>query len=188
MGTDENSTRERLSRRGLAQAGTIGTAVVASALTGGPAPAQAQAQVQAQGVPISTTRPTITLPAAQALLAAAVARAQEIGVPMSVAVVDESGVLKAFARMEGNSLASVEIVQAKAFTAAAFRTPTHVLAERNQDDPVRIASLTDLPRVTLLGGGLPITHENGVIGGIGVGGGSPQQDIDVAEAALSALR
>jgi uncharacterized protein GlcG (DUF336 family) len=137
--------------------------------------------------PISVPRESITLEAARALIDAAVAKAQEIGVPMAVAIVDESGVLKAFARMEGNSLASVELVQAKAFTAAAFRAPTHVLAERNLNDPTRVASLPNFERVTLLAGGYPIQSGGTVVGGIGAGGGSAQQDMQVAEAALAAL-
>lgn len=155
----------------------------AAALVGLTGTAQ-QASAQA---PVSADRASVSLAAAETLIEAAIAKAQEIGVPMAIAILDESGILKAFARMDGTSLASVDIVQAKAYTAAAFRAPTHVLAERNQADPARLASLTSLPRVTLLGGGFPITQGSTVIGGIGVGGGSPQQDIEVAQAALAAL-
>jgi len=106
---------------------------------------------------------------------------------MAICIMDESGVLKAFARMDGNSLASIELVQAKAFTSAAFRTPTHILAERNAADPTRVASLPNFPNVTFLGGGYPISAGGAVVGGIGVGGGSAQQDQEVAEAALAAI-
>jgi uncharacterized protein GlcG (DUF336 family) len=162
---------------GAAAAGAL--AGSAAAQTPPPAqPAKPEASVAKQGV---------SLAAAQALIAAAEAKAREIGVPMCICVVDESGVLKAFARMDGNSLASVALVQAKAFTAAAFRTATHVLAERNASDPTRVASLTSFERVTFLGGGYPISVSGVVVGGIGAGGGSAQQDMEVAEAALAAL-
>jgi uncharacterized protein GlcG (DUF336 family) len=130
---------------------------------------------------------TITIAGANALVAAAVAKALEIGVPMAIAVVDESGLLKAFNRMDGAGPATVDIVQKKAYTAAAFRTPMQALAQRSQDQPAQIASFTTTPRVTLLPGGLPITVDGTVIGGIGVGGGSGEQDVLVAQAALSAV-
>jgi uncharacterized protein GlcG (DUF336 family) len=159
---------------------TGGGAAVATAFAGTSRSARAQASQ-------SVDSPSISLTAARTLVDAGIAKAQEIGVPMTLVVVDESGILKAYARMDGNSLASVDIVPEKAYTAAAFRTPTHILAERSQSDPARLASLTSLPRVTLLGGGFPITQNGVVIGGIGAGGGTPQQDIEVAQAALAAL-
>jgi uncharacterized protein GlcG (DUF336 family) len=95
--------------------------------------------------------------------------------------------LKAFRRMDNqNSAGTVEAVPDKAYTAAAFRTPTHVFAERNAD-PAPLTSFPNLPRVTLLGGGYPIQAGDAVVGGIGVGGGRPQQDQQIAEAALAAL-
>ena len=181
MESTEND-RDQVSRRGLLQAGIATASVLAiGAMVSG------TEEVRAEAPPISTMRETVTLAAAQALIAAGMVKAQEINVPMTLVIVDESGVLKAFARMDGNSLASVDLVQAKAFTAAAFRAPTHVLAERNKDDPVRIASFTGFPRVTLLGGGYPIMHGNVVVGGVGAGGGTPEQDQMVAEAALAAF-
>jgi uncharacterized protein GlcG (DUF336 family) len=175
----------QVARRGLAAVGAVGGAA-ALGLVGGGEDARAQGQPSAQP-PLTIPRETLTLAAAQALLQAAFAKAQEVGVPMAVAVVDESGVLKAFGRMDGNSLASVALVQAKAFTSAAFRTPTHVLAERNQGDPTRVASLPNFPGVTFLGGGYPVAVGSTVVGGLGVGGGSAQQDQEVAEAALAAV-
>jgi uncharacterized protein GlcG (DUF336 family) len=184
MATDE-SKHSRISRRDALRIGTqagLGLAVASAAGT------TAEAQTGDSPLAISITRETITFAAATALIAAAVARANAIGVPMAIAVVDESGVLKAFGRMDGrNSSGTVEIVDAKAFTAATFGVPTHVLAERNRADLTRVASLPDLTRVTLLGGGYAIRSGATVIGGIGVGGGTVQQDMDVAEAALRAL-
>jgi uncharacterized protein GlcG (DUF336 family) len=137
---------------------------------------------------MSVTKQSVSLEAAQGLVTAAIAKAAELGVPMAIAVVDEGGLLRAFARMDPvTSAATVDLVQAKAYTAASFRTPTHRLAAGAQDDPARLASLSNVPRFTLIGGGYPITEGDLVIGGIGVGGGSPEQDVEVAEAALAAV-
>jgi len=131
---------------------------------------------------------SITLDAATRLIEAAQAKAMEIGVPMAVAIVDSVGNLKAFARMDGlNRLVTVGLVQDKAYTAASFRTPTHQLAENAAANPAFLASLTAIPNFTLIGGGYPIADGEVVIGGIGAGGGSPEQDMEVAEAALAAL-
>jgi uncharacterized protein GlcG (DUF336 family) len=122
----------------------------------------AEATASAQGAwrpGVIMQRGSITLAGANALVAAAVAKALEIGVPMAIAVVDESGILKAFNRMDGAGTAGVDIVQNKAYTAAAFRTPTQALAQRLQDQPTQIASFTTTPRVTLLPGGLPISYQ-----------------------------
>ncbi|CAA9213710.1 MAG: hypothetical protein AVDCRST_MAG77-85 [uncultured Chloroflexi bacterium] len=166
----------------LRLAGAAGAALVTGAALSG------TAHGQTQRPEVAVAKQGVSLAAAQALIAAAEAKAREIGVPMAICIVDESGVLKAFARMDGNSLASVELVQAKAFTSAAFRAPTHILAERNAGDPTRVASLPNFPNVTFLGGGYPISSGGVVVGGIGVGGGSAQQDQEVAEAALASLQ
>lgn len=171
-----------ISRRSLMHAGAATASVLALA-----ALARTDQPVLADPPPASTTRESVTLAAAQALIAAGMAKAQEINVPMTIVVVDESGVLKASVRMDGNVLASVEWAQSKAFTAAATRTPTHVLAGRLKDDATRIASLIALPHMTLSPGGFPIAHGNAVIGGVGAGGGTPEQDQAVAEATLAAL-
>jgi uncharacterized protein GlcG (DUF336 family) len=163
----------------------LGGAAAAAAVAVGALSGRAGAQTARPDVAV--TKQGVSLAGAQALVAAAMAKAQEMNLPIAVAVVDESGVLKAFARMDGNSLASVELVQAKAFTSAAFRTPTHVLAERNAADPTRVASLPNFERITFLGGGYPISAGGVVIGGIGVGGGSAQQDQEIAEAALASI-
>jgi uncharacterized protein GlcG (DUF336 family) len=162
--------REQFSRRGVMQAGIA----TASLLALGALAAGSDA-VRADAPAVSVERETVTLAAAQALIAAGMAKAQEIGV------------LKAMVRMDGNSLASVDLVQQKAYTASAFRAPTHILAQRFGADPVRLASVTNSPRFTLLGGGYPIMHGNAVVGGVGAGGGSPEQDQMVAEAALASL-
>ena len=72
---------------------------------------------------------------ARRMITAAEEKARELGVPMNIAVVDESGVLKAFSRMDGAALVSVQIAQDKAYTAVGFGMPTHGWHEFIKDDP-----------------------------------------------------
>lgn len=132
------------------------------------------------------TRGTISMDEAQRILAAAVARSREINVAMFIMIVDESNVEKAAIRMDGNGLASLTLVPLKAKTAVSFRTSTQQLAANVGADPIRMHSFLNAG-FTLIGGGIPITRNNQVIGAIGVGGGSAAQDHDVAEAGLRAL-
>ncbi|MBA3450309.1 MAG: heme-binding protein, partial [Chloroflexia bacterium] len=137
----------------------------------------------------SLTKQSVTLAAAQQMIEAAQAKAAELGVAVVIAVVDEGGLLKAFHRMDGvNSAVPVDIGQMKAYTAASFRTPTHQLAENNLENPARMASLPNVPRVTLLAGGYPIMAGDVVVGGIGISGASPDQDMEIGEAAIAALQ
>ena len=136
---------------------------------------------------LSTSRATVTLEAADALIAAAKARAVEMGLTDSFAVVDENGTLKAFERMEGAGFNTADLAQRKASTAARVRTPTHLLRDRFQNDDPGLLSYALLPNVTFLGGGFPIMQDSALIGGIGVSGGTGAQDMDVAQAALATL-
>jgi glc operon protein GlcG len=131
-------------------------------------------------------RATISFTEAHAVLAAGEAKARAVGVPMYMLIVDESGIEKASARMDGNGLASLTLVPAKAKTAIAFRTPSDVLADRLAGNAARIASFT-ASGFSLVGGGVPITRKGVVIGAIGVGGGTPEQDVEVAKAAVAAV-
>ncbi len=134
-----------------------------------------------------TTKPSISLAAATKVLEAGVAHAQQIGVPMVIAVVDESGVLKTFCRMDGAALLSVDLAKDKAYTAVAFGIPTHEWFEFIKNDPPLLHGITKTPRLVVFGGGYPIRHGGEVVGGIGVSGGHYRQDMEVAEAALAAL-
>ena len=184
---DSGELTARLSNRRdpLRLGGAVGLAVAAGAVARGSVSAQ-DATPQTGG--LSITKQTISLGAAATLIEAAQAKAEEIGGRFAIAVVDEGGLLKAFHRMDGvNSAATVDFVQMKAYAAASFRTPTHQLAEGVMDNPPRAASLANIPRFTLAAGGYPVLDGEVVIGGIGIGGGSPDQDMEVAEAALAAL-
>ena len=173
----------------LSRRTTMGIAAAALALGANAAlrPNAAAQTPVAEGA-ISRTKQTVTLAAAEQMIAAAQAKADELGVAVVIAVVDEGGLLKALHRMDGvNSAAPLDIGPMKAYTAASFRTPTHQVAENNLENPARMASLPNVPRVTLLAGGFPITDGDVVVGGIGISGASPDQDMEIGEAALAAL-
>lgn len=133
------------------------------------------------------TKSSITQAAADVLLASGASAATEIGVPMVIAVVDESGVLKAFRRMDGAPLLSVEIAKDKAYTAVAFGIPTHGWFDFIKNDPPLLHGIVHTPRLVVFGGGYPVSVDGQVIGGIGVSGGHYEQDMKVAEAALAAF-
>ncbi|TCT11932.1 uncharacterized protein GlcG (DUF336 family) [Tepidamorphus gemmatus] len=125
----------------------------------------------------------LTHAGALAALAACVARAEAMGVPQCIAVVDASGVLLAFVRMDGARFLSNESAIAKATSAASTRMPTSRLPV---DMEVKLALATG-GRLTNLKGGVPIIVEGECIGGIGVGSGTGSQDLEVARAGLAAI-
>lgn len=133
------------------------------------------------------SRLTITQAASERLIEAAAAKATEIGVPVSIAIVDDSGTLKAFRRMDGAALLTVEIATNKAYTAASYGIPTHGWHEFIKNDPPLLHGIVHTPRLVVFGGGYPVTEEGQTIGGIGISGGHYSQDMVVAEAALAAL-
>ena len=136
---------------------------------------------------VSVTRRSISSETAGRLLDAGEAAASAHGKPMILAVVDESGVLKAFRRMDGAPLLSVELAIDKAFTAVSFGMPSHAWFDFIKDDePLRLG-IIKTNRLVVFGGGYPIVHEGEVIGGIGVSGGHYSEDMKIAEAALAAL-
>jgi uncharacterized protein GlcG (DUF336 family) len=135
----------------------------------------------------SVTRQTISSEAARRAIEAAEAKAREMGVAMVIAVVDESGVLKAFSRMDGAPLLSVDIAKDKAYTAVAFGIPTHEWFNFIKDDPPLLHGITKTPRLIVFGGGYPLKVGNDLIGGIGVSGGHYTHDMQVAEAGVAAL-
>ena len=135
----------------------------------------------------TVTKSSISEEAAAILLAAGKKASHEIGVPMVIAVVDESGVLKAFSRMDGAALLSVDIAKDKAYTAVAFGIPTHGWFDFIKNDPPLLHGIVKTPRLVVFGGGFPVTIDGKIAGGIGVSGGHYEQDMKVAEAALAAL-
>ena len=92
-------------------------------------------------MPTSFEKSSITLEAAHQAVAAAAAKAVEIGVPMAIAVVDPDGTLKAFSRMDGAALLAVRVAQQKAWTAISFGVPTQGLWEFIKEDSPLLHSL-----------------------------------------------
>lgn len=135
----------------------------------------------------SVTKRSITQETADRLIEAASVKAAEMGVPMVISVVDESGILKAFRRMDGAALLSVDLATNKAYTAVSFSMPSHEWHEFIKNDPPLLHGIVHTPRLVVFGGGYPITEDDHVIGGIGVSGGHYEQDMQVAEAGLAAL-
>src|SRR5690606_32111988 len=127
----------------------------------------------------------IDQPDAQLLIAGARTKAQEIGVPMCIAVVDESGQLAAFERMDGGKVTSTTIAIDKAFTAAAAKKPTHEYGASSQPGaPAYGINSAIGGRLMVVGGGLPVVVDGEVVGGVGLSSGTPEQDRVCAEAAI----
>jgi uncharacterized protein GlcG (DUF336 family) len=131
---------------------------------------------------------SITTEAAHQVVVAAERKALEIGTPMVIAIVDESGVLKALSRMDGAALLSVQVAQDKAYTAAGFGLSTDQWHDFIKNDPPLAAGATaGISRLVIFGGGYPIKVGDQVVGAIGVSGGHYSQDMEVARAGLAAL-
>jgi len=131
----------------------------------------------------------VTLDTALKVVNASHKRADAIGVPMNIAVVDGGGNLVAFARMDGSFLGSIDIAQNKAFTARAFNMTTQDLAALSQPgQPLFGIHESNQGRVVIFGGGIPLRDGDGsVVGAVGVSGGSVEEDQDVAEAGVAAF-
>jgi uncharacterized protein GlcG (DUF336 family) len=124
----------------------------------------------------------------EVLIRGATRRASEMGVPVSVAVVDASGVLAGFARQDRAPLISVHMAQTKAFTSAALLTATEDLLAAVQPGAPLFGIHTNHPSqpITTVPGGLPIIRNGRIIGGLGVSGGTVEQDAAIASTALTA--
>jgi uncharacterized protein GlcG (DUF336 family) len=121
-------------------------------------------------------RTSILLEEAQTVIRAALEKAEEIGQPMNVAVVDNGSNLKAFARMEDAWLGSVDIAIDKAFTSVSFLMPTQDLVEMTQPgQPLYGLETTNDGRVVIFAGGIPLMRDGEVAGAVGVSGGTVDQ-------------
>jgi ATP:cob(I)alamin adenosyltransferase len=146
----------------------------------GPAPA---GRAPGGKAPDPARRGDVTLAEARELIAAMEWKAAELGVPMVMAVCDSRGALVAFAREEEALPASVGLAAKKAFTAAQLRRPTSELAGATQPG----ASLWGVqgdPDFVVFGGGYPLTSGGRCVGAVGASGGSTDEDMSVARAAL----
>jgi glc operon protein GlcG len=135
----------------------------------------------------------LTLAGAQRIIAGAEAKAVAMGLKVNIAVVDDGGHMFAFERMDGARPASIYTANTKAVTAATFRAATGPLpAGTTAPDPLfnlslQLTALAGGGKLTTLGGGIPVIVDNQVIGAIGVGGGTAEQDTAVARAGIEAF-
>ena len=126
---------------------------------------------------------------AEKIVQAALVKATAQGVPMNIAVVDAGGHLKAFVRQDGAFLGSIDIAIKKAVTARYFNMSTATLGAASQPGKPLFGIEVSNQGMIIFGGGYPVTDKNGVIiGAIGVSGGSVEEDCNVAEAGLTAMK
>ena len=125
---------------------------------------------------------------AHVLIAGARAKAEEIGVPMCIAVTDESGQLIAFERMDGGKVTSTIIAQDKAYTAAGAKRTTESYGTASQPGQPAFGINSAIGgRLMVVGGGVPVTIDGEVVGAIGLSSGTPAQDQECAMAGIARL-
>ena len=128
---------------------------------------------------------SISYELAQKMADAAVAKARELGVTENVAILDDGGNLKAFSRMDGAPIPTIEMAQNKAYTAL-LGVSTQDFFNFIKGDPSLLAGIPTLARMAAWGGGFPIRVNGEVVGAIEVSGApTVQNDVDCARAALA---
>ena len=125
--------------------------------------------------------------AASVAAQAAVEKAKELNIGISVCVVDSSAIEVAFLRMNNSFLPSMDIARDKAYTSGGFGFPTMQWKDILEGNAQLQAGIVARPRVITFGGGLPIMEGDELIGAIGVSGGSEEEDILCAQAGVEAL-
>lgn len=130
----------------------------------------------------------LSLAQARTIIAAAESKAEEIGNPMNIAVVDSGGNLISHVRMDGAWMGSIDISINKAWTARAFDIQTKDLGENSQPTQQFYGiHASNNGKVMIFAGGVPLQRDGAVVGGLGVSGGLGEQDQAVAEAGMAAL-
>jgi uncharacterized protein GlcG (DUF336 family) len=130
----------------------------------------------------------VTLEDANRVIAAAIKKAEEIKVPMCIAVVDEGGNLVQHVRMDGGCLGSLDISLHKAYTARAFNCTTKELGENSQPGRQFYGiHVSNIGKIMIFAGGIPLKQEGKIVGAIGVSSGSEAEDVSVAEAGVAAF-
>lgn len=140
-----------------------------------------------EGSMSSTTTRNIDADTALMAVKAARQKAEEMKLVMSIAVCDTAGHLKAFLRMDGAPLISLQIAQDKAHTSISGGLPTHKWHDFIKDDSPLLHGLVHTPRFIIFGGGYPIIEDGQMVGAIGLSGGHYTQDMECAKAALRAI-
>lgn len=127
----------------------------------------------------------LSLEDARLLIAGAAHKADEIGVPMCIAVCDESGQLIAFERMDGGKITSSIIAQDKAYTAAGAKRTTESYGVASQPGSAAYGINSAIGgRLMVVAGGLPVIVDGEVVGSIGLSSGTPAQDSECAQAGI----
>ncbi|MFQ5879623.1 MAG: heme-binding protein [Dehalococcoidia bacterium] len=124
----------------------------------------------------------LTLEQAGKIIQGARGKAAELGITVTIAVVDAGGHLVALSRMDGARFPTTDIARGKAFTAAAFQRES---AQMGQNPFFATGPELGGRRVVPLGGGIPIRQGDQVVGGVGVSGGTSDQDVECAQAGLA---
>ncbi len=130
----------------------------------------------------------ITLHQARTLVAAAEAKADDLGIAVNIAILDGGGHLKAFSRMDGAVLGSIDVATRKATTAVLFNTRSEAIWEYCKPGaPAPGLELTN-GGLAPFGGGIPL-HDSrtNLVGAVGVSGGTVAQDVEIASAAVAAF-
>jgi len=128
----------------------------------------------------------LSLADAAILIEGAVVTSNAINIPMCIAVVDESGHLIDFRRMDGGKISSISIAIDKAFTSAVARKGTHIYNQLCvSGQPTFGIHITNGGHFSIIGGGLPVIVNGEIVGGIGISSGTADQDLVVAEGALT---
>ena len=130
----------------------------------------------------------LTLQQAERMLQAAKAKALEMGIKVSIGVVDSRGDLMAMVRLDGARWYTPEVCRGKAFASATWGQPSSELMERADHPVFRGISMMQSGRLIPAKGALPILEGGEILGAIGVSGGTADQDVEVAQAGLDALR
>lgn len=138
--------------------------------------------------PIAAPYANLTLEAASAALAAGVAAAKEMGVPMSLVAVDRAGQVVSSARMNGASAMTMDIAFKKAWTSAMASAPTAYVMGFVTGDQGSTISMPHVDNFSVVAGGLPVMVGGACVGGVGVSGATAELDLKVAEAAVGALQ
>jgi glc operon protein GlcG len=137
----------------------------------------------------TTTR--LTTAGAKTMLAAAIAKAEEIGIAATVAIVDAGGHTIVIERMDGGRFHTVHSSTVKAVTASSNKRPTTTKGAQGQDldtlHAIGLSLAAGVNRWTAMEGGFPIIVDGVCVGGIGVSGGDWEQDQDIARAAVEAV-
>jgi len=130
----------------------------------------------------------LSLSQAQAAMAAGQARAAALGVPVNIAVLDAAAHLKAFGRMDEAVLGSIDVAVGKARTAALFGITSEAVWDYCKPGAPAPGLERSNGGLMTFPGGVPLRDANGrLVGAIGVSGGSPDQDAEIARAAAAAL-